>query len=274
MASANIKHVIMVLSGKGGVGKSTVCCQLAWTLAHRGFRVGVLDVDLCGPSVPKIFNVEAGAVVQTDSGWQPVKVPLPEGSTGALLVMSMGFLLDDPKAAVVWRGPRKSAMIQQFVSNVAWGPLDYLLVDTPPGTSDEHLSVAEAKWTTDGAVLVTTPQEVSLDDVKKELSFCRRIGWRCLGIVENMSGFVCPHCAECTPIFSHGGGQRLAEANGVAFLGAVPIDPLLGESEDEGQPFVLINTESPCATALKTAVDRLLAIVATIPPATSDAGTQ
>lgn len=244
----HVKHIVVVLSGKGGVGKSTVACQLALTLAHSmNLRVGILDVDICGPSVPKICGVENGSVLQgADGTWTPVEVHKGKaahgngkeeaGCEGKLFVMSIAYLLPSPTDAVVWRGPRKDAMIKQFIQDVRWGELDYLIVDTPPGTSDEHMTLCEAiaRHNPTGAVIVTTPQEVSTDDVKKELSFCHKLKLRCLGIVENMSGFICPHCSECTDIFSKGGGKKLADLYDVQFLGEIPLDAQISVTEDAG----------------------------------------
>ncbi|KAI8622343.1 P-loop containing nucleoside triphosphate hydrolase protein [Chytriomyces sp. MP71] len=240
------EHVILVLSGKGGVGKSTVSTSLALSLALGSSNspprnVGILDIDLTGPSVPRILGVAEHRVHQGSKGWVPVQVPLPPASSssnalppalstkGNLGCMSIGFLLQNPGDAVIWRGPKKHAMISQFLQDVDWGTraLEFLVVDTPPGTGDEHIALVEslrAGWKVDGAVLVTTPQEVSIADVRKELSFCRKVGIRVLGIVENMSGYVCPHCAECTNLFSKGAGEALAREYGVPFLGCVPID--------------------------------------------------
>nr|CCC48790.1 putative nucleotide binding protein [Trypanosoma vivax Y486] len=256
-----VKHIILVLSGKGGVGKSTVACQLALALAFKhGKTVGLLDVDICGPSVPTICGLTGRDVLRTEKGWEPVSLlkphdgaaegqvvenVSPEGGGADVKVMSIAFLLPSENDAVVWRGPKKDALIRQFISDVNWGPLDYLIVDTPPGTSDEHLTLCEVLKPHDptGAVIVTTPQDVATDDVKKELSLCHKLGLRCLGIVENMSGFVCPHCAHCTDIFSTGGGRKLAEMYEVEFLGAIPIDPRLSLAEDNGQCFI---TTSAC----------------------------
>lgn len=232
---ATVKHIILVLSGKGGVGKSSITTQLALTLVGKGYKVGVLDIDLTGPSAPRMFGLEGRQVHQSSAGW----VPVYTDSTQRLCVMSIGFLLEKRGDAVVWRGPKKTAMIRQFLSDVVWGDLDYLLIDTPPGTSDEHISVAETLQQAanpDGAVLVTTPQGVATADVRKELSFCRKVGFNVLGVIENMSGYVCPHCAECTNIFSKGGGKALAEQFNLPFLGAVPIDPqfvLMIEKQEE-----------------------------------------
>ncbi|KAJ1929740.1 cytosolic Fe-S cluster assembly factor cfd1 [Tieghemiomyces parasiticus] len=222
----SVKHIILVLSGKGGVGKSSVSTQLALALYGAGHRVGILDIDLCGPSIPRMLGVAHERVRQASAGWAPVYL---DATNQRLCCMSIGFLLANPDDSVVWRGPKKSAMIKQFLTDVIWGDLDYLIIDTPPGTSDEHISVVEflKSVNPDGAVVVTTPQNVALADVRKELNFCRKVRLPILGVVENMSGFVCPHCSECTNVFSSGGGEAMAEEFGVPFLGRVPIDPAL-----------------------------------------------
>ncbi|KAH6626629.1 P-loop containing nucleoside triphosphate hydrolase protein [Chaetomium sp. MPI-SDFR-AT-0129] len=233
MSLAKVKHIVLVLSGKGGVGKSSVTTQLALSLSLAGHSVGVLDVDLTGPSIPRMFGIEDAKVTQAPGGWLPITVHEADTETGigALRVMSLGFLLPRRGDAVVWRGPKKTAMVRQFLSDVFWDDLDYLLIDTPPGTSDEHISLAETLLQKArpeqlaGAVVVTTPQAVATADVRKELNFCTKTGIRVLGIVENMSGFVCPNCSECTNIFSSGGGRVMAEDFKVKFLGNVPIDP-------------------------------------------------
>lgn len=222
-----------MLSGKGGVGKSSVTTQLALSLSLAGHSVGVLDVDLTGPSMPRMFNIEDAKVTQAPGGWLPVPVhgANPEAGVGELRCMSLGFLLRGRGDAVVWRGPKKTAMVRQFLSDVLWGEVDYLLIDTPPGTSDEHISLAETllkdarPGQVAGAVVVTTPQAVATADVRKELNFCSKTGIPVIGVVENMAGFVCPNCAECTNIFSKGGGQVMAQEFNVRFLDAVPIDP-------------------------------------------------
>ncbi|KAM8876372.1 cytosolic Fe-S cluster assembly factor nubp2 [Synchiropus picturatus] len=253
---ANVRHVVLVLSGKGGVGKSTITTELALALKHAGKKVGILDVDLCGPSIPRMLNVGRPDVHQCDSGWVPVYTDAEQ----SLALMSIGFLLEDPDDAVVWRGPKKSAMISQFVSDVAWGELDVLLVDTPPGTSDEHLAVVEnlKKQKVDGAVLVTTPQGVSTGDVRREITFCKKTGVRILGIIENMSGFVCPHCSECSNIFSKGGGEELAKLTGCPFLGAVPLDPLLTSSIEEGKDFIQAFPDSATYSSISSITQTLL----------------
>lgn len=220
-----IDHIYLILSGKGGVGKSSVTTQIALTLVALGYKVGVLDIDLTGPSIPRMFGIEGQSVFQSAKGWVPV-TKYSDGKS-SLKVMSLGFLLNDRGSSVVWRGPKKTAMIKQFIKDVVWGELDFLLIDTPPGTSDEHISIAEElRWARpDGAIIVTTPQDVATADVKKEINFCRKVNFEILGIIENMSGFVCPHCSECTNIFSKGGGSKLSTELGIQFLGSIPIDP-------------------------------------------------
>ncbi|EGG21887.1 nucleotide binding protein 1-like protein [Cavenderia fasciculata] len=246
----NIKHIILVLSGKGGVGKSTVASQLALYLSYTGKKVGLLDVDLCGPSAPKMLGLEDREVHKSSAGWIPVYLD----NTRNLGVISIQFLLGDKDAPVIWRGPKKNSMIKQFVSDVCWGELDYLIVDTPPGTSDEHLAVTEEllKYNPDGAIMVTTPQGVSVNDVRKEISFCQKIGLKIIGIVENMSGYVCPHCSECTNIFSSDGGRLLAEQCSLPFLGKIPIDPYLTACSEKGINYFKEYPNSSTLMALKT----------------------
>ncbi|SCW03462.1 LAFE_0G10968g1_1 [Lachancea fermentati] len=229
LSLSNVKHILLILSGKGGVGKSSVTTQLALTLAGLGKKVGVLDIDLTGPSLPRMFGMEGQSVYQSSEGWVPVTAY--DNGNACLKLMSLGFLLGDRGNSVVWRGPKKTAMIKQFINDVQWGEIDYLLIDTPPGTSDEHISIAEQlRWAQpDGAIIVTTPQNVATADVRKEINFCRKVNLNILGIVENMSGFICPHCSECTNIFSKGGGQQLANSQKIDFLGSVPIDPAFVE---------------------------------------------
>ncbi|XP_062820726.1 cytosolic Fe-S cluster assembly factor NUBP2 [Anolis carolinensis] len=254
---AGVQHIVLVLSGKGGVGKSTISTQLALALRQAGKKVGILDVDLCGPSTPYMLNAQDQEVHQCDGGWVPVFV----GQDKSIALMSIGFLLEKSDDAVVWRGPKKNALIKQFVSDVAWGDLDFLVVDTPPGTSDEHMAIVEALRPYDplGAILVTTPQAVSVGDVRRELTFCKKTGIRVLGIVENMSSFVCPHCSECTNLFSKGGGEELAEHAGVPFLGCVPLDPQLGQSVEGGRNLLQEFPKSAAFPALASIARRVLA---------------
>lgn len=253
---AGVRHILLVLSGKGGVGKSTISTELALALRHAGKKVGILDVDLCGPSIPRMLRAQGRAVHQCDSGWVPVFVDQEQ----SISLMSVGFLLESPDEAVVWRGPKKNALIKQFVSDVAWGQLDYLVVDTPPGTSDEHMAAVEAlrPYGPLGALVVTTPQAVSVGDVRRELTFCRKTGLQVVGIVENMSGFVCPHCTECTNVFSRGGGAELARLTGVPFLGSVPLDPELTRSLEEGRDFIRDFPQSPAFPALSSIAQKVL----------------
>ena len=235
---SGVKRTILVLSGKGGVGKSTVAAQLALAYQQCGKKVGILDIDLCGPSIPKMFGVDKMEVHQCDQGWLPVFTD----DSQTMAVMSIAFLLSSDDEAVVWRGPKKNAMIKQFLTDVAWGERDILIIDTPPGTSDEHITVMESLREStvqiDGAVLVTTPQAVAVGDVRRELTFCRKAKLPILGIIENMSGFICPNCKDCTNIFSKDGGKKLAEHAKVPFLGAVPIDPNLAHSAETGDNFM------------------------------------
>ncbi|KAI9712336.1 MAG: cytosolic Fe-S cluster assembly factor cfd1 [Bogoriella megaspora] len=251
MSLQDIEHIVLVLSGKGGVGKSSITTQLALSLSLEGYSVGVLDVDLTGPSIPRFFGIENAKVTQAPGGWIPVTVHESQTANGAngassrhvgaLTCMSLGLLLASRNDAVVWRGPKKTAMVRQFLSDVHWGHLDFLLIDTPPGTSDEHISLVEtllrdaAPSQLAGAVVATTPQAISTSDVRKELNFCKKTGVKILGIIENMAGFVCPHCAECTDVFSKGGGEVMANDFNVKFLGRVPIDPAFVELIEEGK---------------------------------------
>ena len=232
----HVAQVVLVLSGKGGVGKSTVSAQLAAAMAQQGKRVGLLDIDLCGPSLPVMFGLQDAAVIQGPAGLLPVHCP----SADNLLLMSIGFLLTARDSAVIWRGPKKGALITQFVRDVDWGPLDVLLIDTPPGTSDEHITVVEVLRTCSvpvSAVVVTTPQALAVGDVRREIDFCRKADVRIRGLVENMSGYVCPHCSECTNIFSKGGGESLARLTDIPFLGCVAVDTQMASLADRGLAF-------------------------------------
>ncbi|KAL4972089.1 cytosolic Fe-S cluster assembly factor cfd1 [Aspergillus desertorum] len=287
MPLEGIKNIILVLSGKGGVGKSSVTLQLALAFTLQGKTVGILDIDLTGPSIPRLVGLESAKITQSPNGWIPVSVHEAEPQLasendaaaalsahggnenknietakprGSLRCMSLGFLLRDRGDAVIWRGPKKTAMIRQFLTDVYWGETDYLLVDTPPGTSDEHIALAEEllKLSTTipsitsasadglprlaGAVLVTTPQAIATSDVRKEVNFCVKTNIPTLGVIENMSGYTCPCCGEVSNLFSSGGGEVMAREMGVTFLGKVPVDVQFGalvegksqeESDDE-----------------------------------------
>lgn len=226
-----IKHKVLVLSGKGGVGKSTVAANLAVSLAAKGNAVGILDVDIHGPSVPKMLGVENAKL---RPGSEPESI-LPIQVSENLKAMSIGFTLANPDDALIWRGPMKMGVVQQFLKDVEWGDLDYLVIDLPPGTGDEPLSICQLIENPDGAVVVTTPQEVSLVDVRKSINFCRKLELDVLGVIENMSGFTCPKCGEVTHIFKSGGAEKMCEEMGVNFLGSVPLDPRIVEAADSGK---------------------------------------
>ncbi|NIA13223.1 MAG: P-loop NTPase [Nitrospiraceae bacterium] len=246
-----VKHKILVLSGKGGVGKSTVAVNLAISLALSGKRVGLMDADVHGPSVPRMLGVEGHPVEIVDNAIIPVRA-------GSISVMSVGFLLRDQDDAVIWRGPMKAGVIQQFLKDVEWGDLDCLVIDSPPGTGDEPLSVCQFLENPDGAVIVTTPQAVATSDVRKSLNFCRQLQLPVLGVIENMSGFVCPKCGEVTQIFQSGGGETMAEEMHVPFLGRIPIDPLVGIACDDGAPYVKRHPESEIAKSFAGIGARLI----------------
>jgi len=226
-----IRRKIVVLSGKGGVGKSTVAVNLAVSLMMDGWTVGLLDADIHGPSVPTMLGLEGQKTRSGDGEILPIEL-------GGLKVMSLGFFLTNPDDAVIWRGPMKMGALKQFLKDVAWGDLDYLIVDSPPGTGDVPLSICQLLGTVDGAVIVTTPQRVAEVDVRKSISFCRALEVPVIGVVENMSGFVCPRCGEVTNVFRSGAGRRIAEDMGVPYLGSIPMDPNVAEASDAGQPFI------------------------------------
>jgi ATP-binding protein involved in chromosome partitioning len=239
-----IDRKIVVLSGKGGVGKSTVAVNLAVALSLSGARVGLLDVDIHGPSVPQMLRLGGARIHGTEDGMLPAQVD-------SLKVMSLGFLLETSDTPVVWRGPMKAGVIRQFLADVTWGELDYLVVDCPPGTGDEPLSVVQLIRDPDGAVIVTTPQEVALLAVRKSVTFCRQLNLPVLGVVENMSGFACPKCGEVVQVFKAGGGRRMAAEMGVPFLGEVPITQAVVESTDSGRPCVQYHSSDPAARAFQ-----------------------
>ncbi|KAJ0412081.1 hypothetical protein ATCC90586_004001 [Pythium insidiosum] len=283
---ATVKHKLLVLSGKGGVGKSTVACQLAFALAGKGFQVGLLDVDITGPSVPRMLGLLGHEVHQSAAGWSPVYV---EDNLG---VMSIGFMLPNADDAIIWRGPKKSGIIKQFLVDVQWGELDYLIIDTPPGTSDEHISIVQymKEAGLDGAVVVTTPQEVALSDVRKELNFCRKTKINVLGVVENMSGlqrglddvkFISAQGEDKTAHFmsllrekapelvdyavqmqvfppAAGGGEAMAKAFDVPFLGRLPLDDKMTQACEEGVSFLEEYPQSSAAPAFERIVEARL----------------
>jgi len=254
-----IKHKIMVMSGKGGVGKSTVAVNLAMVLANAGKRVGLMDVDVHGPSITGLLGLE-GVPVQTR---QDRIIP---AEVNGIKVMSVGMLLPDRDAAVIWRGPLKNAMIQQFLKDVEWGDLDYLIIDSPPGTGDEPLSVCQLISDATGAVIVTTPQAIAIADVRRSITFCHQLKLPVLGIIENMSGFVCPHCGEEIQIFKQGGGEQLARETNLPFLGGIPLDPGIVTAGDEGASGWLNDSGSPAVKAFQEVVNALEEQVEPSPP--------
>jgi len=248
----NIKHVIIVISGKGGVGKSTVSSNLAMSLAMKGHKTGIMDIDIHGPNIPKMFAVEDEQIMIDDGKLVPVT------ASNNLKVMSMAFLLPEKDAPVAWRGPVKTGLIRQFIKDVAWGELDYLVIDMPPGTGDEAISVVQLIPKADGMVIVTTPQDVALLDSRKSVVFGAQTKIPVIGMIENMSGFICPHCNECSDIFKAGGGERTANEMGIPFLGRVPIEPGIVVSGDSGVPIVISSPDSGSAKAFIGITERII----------------
>jgi ATP-binding protein involved in chromosome partitioning len=245
-----IKHKIAIISGKGGVGKSTVTVNLATAFAMQGKRVGVLDADIHGPSVPRLLGLEGQQVKSGSTGVLPVDGPL------GMKVMSIDFFLPE-EAPTIWRGPLKMRAIRQFLSDVVWGELDFLFIDLPPGTGDEPLSVAQLLPDIDGVVIVTMPSELSSSIVKKAITFAQRLNMPIIGVVENMSDFVCPGCGEKIEIFKSGGGKKMAQEAGLPFLGSIPIDPTVGVDSDKGTPFVFSHKDSAAAKAFMEIVAKV-----------------
>ncbi len=249
---ARIKHRLLIFSGKGGVGKTTVAANLAVVLAEKGMNVGLLDVDIHGPNLAKMLGMEGQRMNSLgENRITPVSV------NDNLKLVSMSFLLASPDLPVIWRGPLKMHAIRQFVSDVEWGDLDWLIVDSPPGTGDEPLSVAQLIPAT-GAIIVTTPQEVSLLDSRKAISFAKKLELNVVGIIENMSGLLCPYCKKEIDLFKKGGGERVAKEVGIPFLGRIPINPEIVESGDSGKPFVVGHPESGASKAFKQIVESIL----------------
>ncbi len=246
-----IKNKFLVLSGKGGVGKSTVAVHLAVALSNRGFQTGLLDIDLHGPSIPKMMGL-GGQKVTVEKG-----LLKPLTFNERLGVISMASILDDRKTAVIWRGPRKGMAIRQLLGDVFWGPLDFLILDAPPGTGDESLSIAQLVPEV-RAIVVTTPQQVAVEDVRRSLQFLNKVSLDIAGVIENMSGLICPHCQQEIDLFKKGGGEALAREWGVPFLGRIPLDPNLVSEADAGRPYFQGHEDSPVVLALNRIVDELL----------------
>lgn len=250
-----ITNKIAVISGKGGVGKSTAAVNLAVSLSIMGNRVGLMDVDIHGPSIPTMLTLKETTVQSDANGIYPLEM-------GNLKVISVGYLLNHKDDPVIFRGPRKMGLIKQFIKDVEWGELDYLIIDTPPGTGDEQMAVIQLIENITGAVIVTTPQEVSGADVRKSINFCSQLKLKTLGIIENMAGFLCPGCGETHPIFGEGGGQKIADSFAVPLLGSIPLDPNIRKSGDEGKPFIYHYAKTETAKIMKSVIDSIEEITA------------
>jgi len=249
---ARIKHKIFVLSGKGGVGKSSVSANLAATLAKKGYKTGLMDVDVHGPSIAQMFNITELLDIAPDT-----KQLLPKRINENLTVVSVQALMQDKDQAVIWRGPAKTGIIKQFIGSVAWGNLDFLVIDAPPGTGDEPLTVVQTIPDARG-IIVTTPQEVALADVRKSISFCKTVKMETLGIIENMAGYTCPHCNKHIDLFKSGGGEKTAKAQDLNFLGSIPFDTRVVESGDDGVPVMMYEAPGPFKDAFEKVVENIL----------------
>jgi ATP-binding protein involved in chromosome partitioning len=247
----DVKKTVMVISGKGGVGKSTVAANLALALAESNQKIGLLDIDIHGPNLPKMLGVEKERMQSPHPNRiDPVRI------SDNLKLASMAFLLSEEDQAVIWRGPLKMKLIQQLLSDIEWGKLDWLVVDAPPGTGDEPLSMAQLVPASN-AIIVTTPQEISILDVKKSINFAKKLNLKVLGIIENMSGFKCPHCGKEILLFKEGGGKKLAKEMEIPFLGAIPLDPEIVESADKGILFVEKFPDSAATKVLKEIANKI-----------------
>jgi ATP-binding protein involved in chromosome partitioning len=247
---SKIKHKIAIISGKGGVGKSTITVNLAAAFAKSGRAVGILDADIHGPSVPRLLGLTGQQVKMGPPGAFPVPGPL------GMKVISIDFFLPE-EVPTIWRGPLKMGAIRQFLQDIVWGDLDVLFIDLPPGTGDEPLTIAQLLPEMDGVIVVTMPSELSSAIVKKAITFALRLNMPIIGVVENMSGFICPHCGTKTEIFQSGGGRKIAEEAGVAFLGSIPIDPKVGVDADQGKPFIIAHENSAAAKAFTEIVEQV-----------------
>lgn len=249
-----IKNIFIIMSGKGGVGKSSVSVNLAIALANRGFKVGLMDVDIHGPDIPRMLGLSEMLDLNSDQKL------VPAAYSENLKVISVESLSINRDDAIIWRGPMKYSAIRQFISDVAWGDLDFLLIDAPPGTGDEPLTIAQLIPNTK-AIIVTTPQEVSLADVRKSISFCRTVKMEMFGLIENMSGFVCPHCNETVNLFGTGGGEKTANDSGIAFLGRIPFDMEMVSCGDQGVSFQERNANSAVTESFSKIAEKLVSLV-------------
>jgi ATP-binding protein involved in chromosome partitioning len=251
-ALSKIKHKFLVMSGKGGVGKTSVAVNLSMSLAEKGYKVGLMDVDIHGPDVPRMLGLTGIKAGSKGEKLEPMRY------SDNLSAISIEGILPDNDTAVIWRGPLKHAAITQFISEVNWGDLDYLIIDSPPGTGDEPMSVAQTVPDA-RAIVVTTPQEVALSDVRKSINFCKKLNMEIFGVVENMSGYACPHCGGGIDPFGTGGGEKTAKQFGIKFLGRIPFDPNMVKSADIGDAFQLSYKDSPVTKALNDIADLLAA---------------
>jgi ATP-binding protein involved in chromosome partitioning len=254
-ALSNIRNKFLVMSGKGGVGKTSTAVNLSIALARKGYKVGLMDVDLHGPDIPKMLGLEGSLGITESQKIQPKRF------SDNLGVVSIESLLPDRDEAVIWRGPVKYNAIRQFIEEVEWGELDYLIIDAPPGTGDEPLTIAQlirdAK-----AIIVTTPQEVALADVRKSISFCHRVELDIFGLIENMSGFTCPHCRKAVDLLGNGGGERTAETAGIPFLGKIPFDPRMVSCSDSGVSFQEQHKDAEAAVAFIKVAEEMSKLIA------------
>jgi len=248
---SDIGHKIAVMSGKGGVGKSTIAVNLAVAFALKNYQTGIIDVDLHGPDVPHMLGVENAILKESPLGILPVKV------RDNLKVLSIEFMLPVKGAPIIWRGPKKTGAIKQFLSDVSWGNLDVLVIDNPPGTGDEPLTVLQSISPLDGVVMVTTPQAVAGEDVRKCVNMVKGLNIPILGIIENMSGFICPHCQEEINIFGKGAGKQLAEELEIPYLGSLPMGIGVGENSDQGKPFIQEDPDSEMSKKFMEIVSKI-----------------
>lgn len=248
---SKIKHTLIVMSGKGGVGKTTVAVNLAYALSLTGKSVGILDIDLHGPNIAKMLGIEKQAICIHEFGIEPVEI------SEKLKAVSIALADYDPDQPIIWRGPMKAKVIAQFLTDVNWGELDYLIIDSPPGTGDEPLSACQLIPNASGIIIVTTPQDVAILDARKSVLFAKAIKIPIVGIIENMSGFICPHCHIETDIFKKGGGEKASQELKVPFLGRVPFQPEFVEFGDKGTPFVSFKEKSKSAEAFMSIVDKV-----------------
>jgi len=246
-----IKQKLIVMSGKGGVGKTTVAVNLAYGLATKGNKVGLLDVDIHGPNIAKMLGVEEKRLTVSELGIEPVKV------ISNLKAVSLALLFENKDQPIIWRGPLKMITIKQFLADVNWGELDYLIIDSPPGTGDEPLSVCQLIPNINGTVIITTPQDVAILDSRKSVSFAKELKVPIIGIIENMSGFVCPHCSKEIDLFGIGGGEKSAQDFKVPFLGRIPIEPEMVKLGDSGQPFIHFKKETQTAKIMNGIIDKI-----------------